>query len=314
MSAVDASSRPDDASVCLAIDIGGTKLAAGLVDSHGVILAGHRVATPKDGDADRLFQEVAELVKLCRNQAETRGLVVAACGVGSGGPMEHHGLSISPLNIPAWRCFPLRARLEALPTLAATPVFIDNDAKALALGEAWAGAAQGVENFLAMVVSTGIGGGIVLDGRLLDGRSGNAGHIGHIVVEPAGRTCSCGSWGCLEAEASGTAIEETTGRPTADAPPEIVQRTGVLVGRAIASVAALLDLRLALVGGSVALGFGPAFFAAAQQEVDARARIEHARGCVVKPVGLGASGPLVGAAAVGWRGLGRLVAVGEQRS
>jgi len=223
--------------------------------------------------------------------------------------MEHDGLTVSPLNIPAWREFPLHQRLEAMAKLAPTPVFIDNDAKALALGEAWAGSGRGVPNFLAMVVSTGIGGGIVLDGRVLDGRGGNAGHIGHVVVEPAGRTCRCGSWGCLEAEASGTAIEEITGRPAAEAPPDVVRRAGELVGRAIASVACLLDLRLALVGGSVALGFGSEFFVAAQRELDARARIAHARGCLVRPVGLGASGPLVGAAAVGWRGVGRLATV-----
>ncbi len=92
------------------------------------------------------------------------------------------------------------------------PTFVDNDAKALALGEGWVGAAVGYADYIALVVSTGIGGGIVLDGRLLNGRLGNAGHIGHVVVVPDGRVCSCGSRGCLEAEASGTALEALTGR------------------------------------------------------------------------------------------------------
>jgi glucokinase len=199
--------------------------------------------------------------------------------------------------------------LESLPSLAGVPVFVENDAKALALGEGWAGSGRGVSNFMAMVVSTGIGGGIVLDGRVLEGRSGNAGHIGHVIVEPAGRHCRCGSRGCLEAEVSGSAIEEITGRPAAEAPPEIVERTGMLVGRAIASAANLLDFRLALVGGSVALGYGTSFFAAAQREVDERARISYVKGCLVQTVGLGAAGPLIGAAGVGWRGIGRLVPV-----
>ena len=199
LSAVDAAHRcPDHASVCLAIDIGGTKLAAGLVDSHGVILAGHQVATPKDGDADRLFQEVAELVGVCSNEAETSWACRGCLRRRQRGPDGTPRAVDLAVEHPCVALLSSPGPLEALPTLAATPVFIDNDAKALALGEAWAGAAQGVENFLAMVVSTGIGGGIVLDGRLLDGRSGNAGHIGHIVVEPAGRTCACGSWGCLE--------------------------------------------------------------------------------------------------------------------
>src|SRR5690606_38207858 len=106
----------------------------------------------------------------------------------------------------------------------------------------------------------GVGGGIVLEGRLLDGAAGNAGHIGHLIVEPAGRTCPCGAQGCLEAEASGTAIAARTGRPAAEAPLEERRRAGRLVGRAVASVANLLDLRLAVVAGSVALGFGPPFF------------------------------------------------------
>jgi glucokinase len=157
-----------------------------------------------------------------------------------------------------------------------------------------------------MVVSTGVGGGIVLDGRLLDGAAGNAGHIGHVCVEPDGRVCACGARGCLEAEASGTSIAAITGRPAAEAGAEVVARTGRLVGRAVASVANLLDLRLAVVAGSVALGYGPPFFAAAQAELDAQARLSFSSGARIVPAGLGPAGPLVGAAAVGWRGLGRL--------
>jgi glucokinase len=162
-----------------------------------------------------------------------------------------------------------------------------------------------VEDFVAMVVSTGVGGGIVLGGRLLEGAAGNAGHIGHVIVEPGGRRCGCGARGCLEAEASGTSIAAVTGRPAAEAGPEVVARTGRLVGRAVASVCNLLDLRLALVAGSVALGFGDPFFAAAQAELDASARLAFSSGARIRSGGLGADGPLVGAAAVGWRGLGR---------
>ena len=161
---------------------------------------------------------------------------------------------------------------------------MDNDAKALALGEGWVGAAAGYDDYLAMVVSTGVGGGIVLDGRLLDGRLGNAGHIGHVVVVPDGRHCVCGSRGCLEAEASGTALESLTGQPARLAPPEWVERTGMLVGRAIASVAILLDLSLAVVSGSVALGFGEPFFGRAQAEMDA------ALSDFVRPGGAGCAG------------------------
>ena len=122
--------------------------------------------------------------------------------------MTAGGEEVSPLNIEAWRDFPLRARLGASLGL---DVHIDNDAKALALGEGWCGAAVGVRDYIGMVVSTGVGGGVVLDGRLLDGAAGNAGHVGHVIVEPEGRTCPCGAQGCLEAEASGTAIAAAHG-------------------------------------------------------------------------------------------------------
>jgi glucokinase len=154
-----------------------------------------------------------------------------------------------------------------------------------------------------MVVSTGVGGGIVLDGRLLDGGDGNAGHIGHVVVEPEGRPCVCGGRGCLEAEASGLSIGGATGRPASEASAEVRRRTGTLVGRAVADVASLLDLELAVVAGSVALGFGVPFFDAAQEELSLRARLDFSRSARILPAGLGADGPLVGAAAVAFRAL-----------
>jgi len=284
----------------LAVDIGGTKLAAGIVDAAGGrILARAVVPTPRTDDRELVFAALVGLFeRLGPERASAR-----LCGVGAGGPMTAGGETITPVHIPAWRAFPLRRRLEEVTGL---PVFVDNDAKAVALGEGWVGAATGVGAYIGMVVSTGIGGGIVLDGRLLDGQAGNAGHIGHVVVEPEGRPCFCGGRGCLEGEASGRAIEAVTGRPAAEAGPEVVRRSGTLVGRAVASVANLLDLNLAVVAGSVALGFGRPFFAAAQAEIDARARLDFSRGARIRPAGLGADAPLVGAAAVALHGTGRL--------
>jgi glucokinase len=286
--------------VALAVDIGGTKLAAGLVTERGEVLARRSAPTPRDAGAEALWDRLAALLtELGHETGEGPRPVV--CGVGCGGPMAPGGETVSPLNIGAWRDFPLRPRLADLLGL---PVHVDNDAKALALGEGWVGAARGVADYVAMVVSTGVGGGIVLDGRLLDGAGGNAGHIGHVIVVPDGRTCGCGALGCLEAEASGLAIAAVTGAAPAAAPEDVRRRTGTLVGRAVASVANLLDLGLAVVAGSVALGYGASFFDAAQAEIDARCRIEFASGTRIVPAGLGDAGPLVGAAAVGWRGAG----------
>jgi glucokinase len=196
----------------------------------------------------------------------------------------------------------LERTILAESTAPGLPLFVDNDAKALALAEGWTGAAAGERDSIAMVVSTGVGGGIVLDGRLLDGANGNAGHIGHLIVEPEGHDCACGARGCLEAEASGTGIRAFTGKPPEEAGPELVERTGRLVGRAVASVANLLDLKLAVVGGGVALGYGSRFFLGAQREIDRSARLQHSQGCRIAPVALGQEAPLVGAAAVGWQG------------
>jgi glucokinase len=287
----------------LAVDIGGTKMAAGLVDADGLLVErAVRPTRPTTGtsEADLLWGDLSELVQGLQASASVRGRL-SMCGVGCGGPMTPGGAAVSPLNIAGWRSFPLRTRLAELTGL---PTYVDNDAKALALGEGWVGAAAGCADFLAMVVSTGVGGGIVLDGRLLNGRLGNAGHVGHVVVQPEGRACRCGGRGCLEAEASGSAIAAITGRPARAAPPDVVTHTGTLVGRAVASVVNLLDLALAVVSGSVALGFGAPFFEAAQAEMDARCGLEFARGARVVPGGLGDSGPLVGAARVALEGSG----------
>jgi glucokinase len=281
----------------LAVDIGGTKLAVGVVDEAGAVLTRSDLPTEGHSSAEHLFDSLSGLVDQVRAAVDATPVV---CGVGCGGPMAAGGDAVSPLNIPVWRDFPLRSRLAEHTQL---PTWVDNDAKALALAEGWLGAAAGERDFIAMVVSTGVGGGIVSDGRLVDGSDGNAGHVGHVIVEPEGRACACGGRGCLEAEASGTAIQAITGRHPREAGPEVIARTGRLVGRAVASVANLLDLPLACVAGSVALGYGEPFFQAAQEELSARARLSFSRDARIVPAGLGKDGPVIGAAAVGWRGL-----------
>ena len=286
----------------LAIDIGGTKVDVGIVDPSGEVLVRSRASSRSEHGED-LFGNVATLAAEVLGAS---GVRPDAIGVGCGGPMLPGGSEVSPLNIPEWRGFPLRERLGDRFDL---PTFVDNDAKALALGEGWRGAAVGVRDYLAMVVSTGIGAGIVLDGRLLDGAAGNAGHLGHVVVEPGGHRCACGVHGCLEAVASGTALARELGHPAAQAPIDIRERTGRYVGRGVAAAVNLLDLRLAVVAGSVALGFGDPFFAAANEELAAGCGLEFTTGARIVPAGLGVDGPLVGAAAVGLRGLGILEGV-----
>jgi glucokinase len=288
--------------VVLAIDIGGTKFASGLVSARGELLDRSIVLVDHDVGPEAHFKSLAGIVEQQLDAAERHDVRVAAIGVGSAGPITRNCETISPVNIPAWRCFPLRARLREL---TGARVYGDLDGKALALAEGWQGAAKGYSSYCVLTVSTGIGGGVVLDGELLDGSSGNAGHVGHLIVEPNGRRCGCGARGCLEAEASGLAIEAITGRSPKQPTYEIMQRTGRIVGRGAASLCNLLDLELVVVGGGVALGFAATFFNAAQEELSTRCRLPYSRHARITPTRLGERGPLIGAGAVGVRGLRR---------
>src|SRR5690606_18003383 len=145
----------------IAVDIGGTKVAVARISVDGRLSAPEVAATPA-ADGDALWGLVAGLVDRVRADASRQGIRLVGVGVGCGGPMTPGGEEVSPLNIPGWGGFPLRRMLAAHTGL---DVFVDTDAKALALAEGWLGAAAGVANFMAMVVSTGVGGGIVLDGR-----------------------------------------------------------------------------------------------------------------------------------------------------
>lgn len=276
----------------LALDIGGTKFGAGVVSEDGSVLAYESSPTPKNASADQLWSITR---KILHDALDESGVTVSAVGIGSGGPMNLGEGLVSPLNIPGWRDFPLKDSVQKEFNL---NTYLDNDGKAITLGEGHFGRGRGVDNFMAMVVSTGVGGGIILDGRLLNGRLGNAGHIGHINVEENGNLCPCGAIGCLEAQASGTSIAKYYGCDPREASDEIKVKCGTYVGRGVASVCSLLDLDLVVVGGSVALGFGDIFFEAAQAELSARAKLEFSSGSKIAPVGLGDHGPIIGAAVV----------------
>jgi glucokinase len=276
---------------CLALDIGGTKAEAAVVTREGVMLRRDRIDVRAAGD--QLFERICELLSRVRGDDD-----VTSLGVACAGPMLADGVSVSPLNIPVWRGFALRERLEAATGL---PVAIDGDVRALALAEGVFGAARDVTSYASLVVSTGIGGALVMDGHLVNGDSGNSGHLGHLNVVPDGRRCSCGSLGCLEAEASGWAIEEMTGHIPQDADGATRRRTATLVGRAMGTLAAVLDFNHCYVAGSVALGYGDAFFDTATSAARELATIDFARRIEVLRSGLGSDGPILGAACVAWR-------------
>ena len=194
----------------VAIDIGDSDMAVGLVTMHGELIDRDAVAIDRNLGAQAMYELLeATLVGQIERARDHHGVSPVAVGVCVAGATTAHVGAVSPVAIPAWRDFPLHTRLTASTRL---PVYGELDAKALALAEGWLGAAVGHAGFIAVLVSTGVSGGIVLDGRLLDGATGRAGQIGHVIVEPNGRRCACGSRGCLQAEVSAPSIEAITGR------------------------------------------------------------------------------------------------------
>lgn len=295
----------------LALDVGGTKLAGGLVAPDGSVLVQHQVPTPATDDAAVLWSAVVELVDSLL--AERGDVPFGGVGIGCGGPMTWPQGHVSPVNIPAWRDFPLLDRMRDRYGIG-LPVAIHNDAVCLALAEHRWGAGRDHANVLGMVVSTGVGGGIILGGQRVDGASGNAGHIGHVVVHPDGPRCDCGGRGCLEAIARGPAIAAYavelgwTGESTAEAVAEGARsgdaagvaaftRAGRAVGIALASTVAVLDVEVVTLGGGVTQA-GELFFAPLRAAFAEHAGMDYVRRCRIVPAALGRSAGLAGAAAL----------------
>ena len=290
----------------LAVDIGGTKLAAGLVTDDGEVVRAARRPTPPGGDADSVWGALLEAI-----DDALQGAAVDAVGIGTGGPMTWPVGEVSPLNIPGWREFPLRARLaERYPD---RPVRLHNDAVCVAVAEHWRGAGRGHDDVLGMVVSTGVGGGLVLGGRVVDGATGNAGHIGHVVVDPTGPPCACGGRGCLEAIARGPAVvawarEHGWSGPDGVALAEAARngedvaiaafsRAGAALGVGIASAVHLCDVSVVTVGGGLSAA-GDLLFEPLRAAYAEHAGLSYARAVPVVPAQLGGNVGLIGAAAL----------------
>jgi len=302
----------------LAVDIGGTKMAAGVAEPGGRLITWTQVPTVRDADAERLWCNLEDVLVQVLDAAKVADPAeLSGIGCGCGGPMQWPAGLVSPLNIPAWRDFPLKERLAARFGGGGGPVRVHNDAVCMAAGEHWRGAGRSWRNVLGMVVSTGVGGGLILNDRLIDGASGNAGHIGHVVVYPDGPACVCGGRGCLEAIARGPALaawaQEQGWRPdqpgmtakhlAADAAPrhgvaiDALRRAGRALGIAIASATSLCDLDVVAIGGGLSQA-GPLLFEPLQEALAVHARLDFTRKVRVVPAALGQNAGLVGAAAL----------------
>lgn len=191
----------EQSALFLGVDIGGTKVAAGVVNEKGEILHRTKVAMQTHGTAEDALAGVLEAI-----DGELAGVSgkIEAIGVSSPGPLDpKQGLIINPPNIPCWRNFNL---VEALRNRFHLPVWLDNDSNAAGLAEALWGAGRGYRNVFYVTLGTGIGTGIIFDGEVYQGRTGAAGEGGHVTIDYRGPLCACGKRGCIEAFASGTAI------------------------------------------------------------------------------------------------------------
>lgn len=193
-------------SYSLGVDIGGTKVAAGLVSPDGEILTTRRVPMVSDGDAAAGLAAVEAAIRavFAAHPEETATGRLAGIGICSPGPLDPAtGVVLNPPNLPCWRNFPLASEVHRVFGVSAR---VDNDANAAGLAEYLWGAAKGFRHVFYATLGTGIGTGIVLDGRIYHGRTGAAAEGGHVTIDFKGPQCGCGKRGCIEALASGPAI------------------------------------------------------------------------------------------------------------
>jgi glucokinase len=190
--------------VVIGVDVGGTKVAAGLVDESGRILSQARNPMVADQDAAAGLASVTGAIKALTESDQGRNTRFRGIGICSPGPLDPKtGVVINPPNLRCWQNFPLAAEVAKI---YGVTVKVDNDANAAALAEARWGAGRGYNNIFYATIGTGIGSGIVVDGRIYHGRTGAAGEGGHISIDYRGPRCGCGKLGCIEALAAGPAI------------------------------------------------------------------------------------------------------------
>ncbi|WP_022884143.1 ROK family protein [Glaciibacter superstes] len=304
--------RSGPGSLVLALDVGGTKAEAALVDDRGTVLPGsrHRAPTGRTASSDDLAASVTDVVNRALG-ALPADVALAGVGVGCAGPITVAAGTVSPLNLEVWRQYPLLKLVQGL--VPDARVRLRMDGLCITLAEHWVGAGQGTDSMMGMIVSTGVGGGLILGGRTVSGPSGNAGHIGHVEIGGFDDPCACGGRGCLEAVGSGPntvawarrqGFTGTSGEDLAAAyasgdeiAQRAVERSGRAIGRAIASATNLVDLDVVAIGGGFS-HVSPDLFDFIRESVAERSAFEFATRVRVLPSSLSGEGPLIGAAAL----------------
>lgn len=309
------------------VDLGGTNIAVGVVPEDGSALLGYVVRdTPVAAGPDGVVDEIVNLIResVAGAKAAKPGIDLAGVGVGAPGPLNTaQGIVRLAPNL-GWRDMPLRDRVSAASGL---PAALDNDANCATLGEWWLGAARGARIVVGITIGTGVGGGVVIDGRLFHGASDVAGEIGHTSIDSTGRRCKCGNYGCLEAYTSGPAIaarameEIESGEPSVlrdmvkgklqhitaqlvyqaahdgdQLARQVVRETARFLGTGIANIVNILNPDVVVVSGGVTLA-GDQLFDPLRREVGRRAFKPAVEACRIVPGALTGKAGIYGAVA-----------------
>jgi glucokinase len=282
----------------LGVDLGGTKILTAVVNSQGKMLSRDHSITPAQKGHKAVIQSILESVHRALGRADVAISDLIVIGVGAPGLLNPEtGILFTSPNLPGWRDVPLR---DIIQEKLGKKTFLINDANAAALGEFYFGAARGARNFIYITISTGIGGGIVIDGKIYSGAIGAAGEVGHMTVDDDGPICNCGNRGCWETLASGTAlarearhrIEEgvrtsileyadgdvekvnpqvinSAARQGDSLAKELIGRTGYYVGVGLANLVNIFNPELIVIGGGLSnigdMLFEPAFKVAGER-------------------------------------------------
>ena len=313
----------------IGVDLGGTNIVAGAMPEDGSReIAMRSEPTLPDQGADAVVDRIARMIDtvLAETIAETSAKRedFAGVGIGSPGPLDReHGIVIMTPNL-GWRNFPLRDEISKRVGL---PASLDNDANCATLGEWWCGAAKGARHVIGITIGTGIGGGLILDGRLFHGASDVAGEIGHTTIDSTGRRCKCGNYGCLEAYASGPSIAERArealegGEPSIlpklvnndlskitaqvvydaakkddDVARQVVRETANFLGAGVANLLNIFNPDVVVIAGGVTQAGAP-LFEPLRAEVRRRAFRPAVESCKIVPGTLRGSAGVVGAVA-----------------
>lgn len=308
--------------IVLAADLGGTNLRMAAIDREGNILHQTKRETPRSERADEIVRALVETAQECRSKVKESGEIIVISATAPSGIDYHNGIIVKAPNIPSLDGFRMAAALESELDL---KVLLENDANAAGIGENWIGASKGFQSSILVMLGTGVGSGIIIDGKILRGIDGLAGEIGHICIEPFGQPCGCGSRGCVEQYTSATAVVRQTrelegqypksllqnksrltsadvyaaGKQGDELALEVFRRMGFYLGLALGGLINTFNPEAIVVGGGAAAGWD-LFMPHTRAQIAKCAYHVSAERAQIVPAKLGDDAGILGAARLGF--------------